>query len=158
MNRNALWLVVVLGAFWWLLTAGGPFSWHLGIPAILVAAWTGARLGAFSGSTWSALGAVQFALVFVRESVRGGIDVTLRTLAPTPRIATGFRHYRISLENPGARLLFVNTVSLLPGTLAAELEGDQLNVHALDINTDIAGELARLERVIGRVYREGPKS
>jgi multicomponent Na+:H+ antiporter subunit E len=153
-NGNALWLVALPGAFWWLLTAGGPFSWHLGIPAVLAAAWAGARLGASGDSTWSALGAAQFALVFLRESVRGGIDVAGRTLAPTPRVATGFRDYRIRLRDARARLLFVNTVSLLPGTLAADLEGDRLKVHALDINQDIAGELATLERAVGRVYRE----
>jgi multicomponent Na+:H+ antiporter subunit E len=158
MNRNSLWLAALLGAFWWLLTAGGPFSWQLGIPAVLAAAWAGTRLGAAGDSTWSALGAAQFALLFVRESVRGGIDVTGRTLAPTPRVATGFRNYRIRLRDSRARLLFVNTVSLLPGTLAADLEGDRLKVHSLDIDQDITGELATLERAVGRVYREGLQS
>ncbi len=158
MNGNAVWLVALLGAFWWLLTAGGPFSWQLGVPAVLVAAWVGTRLGASGDATWSVLGAAQFALLFVRESVRGGIDVTGRTLAPTPRVATGFRDYRIRLRDSRARLLFVNSVSLLPGTLAADLEGDRLKVHALDIDQDVAGELAKLERAVGRVYREALQS
>ena len=58
----------------------------------------------------------------------------------------------MTLSDPGAQLLFVNTVSLLPGTLAADLNGETVRIHALDIHADIHADLGRLEGAVARMY------
>ena len=88
------------------------------------------------------------------ESLRGGIDVARRVLSPRLDVAPGFLTYRTRLSGPQARLLFVNSVSLLPGTLAADLQDDRLTIHALDSDAEFAEDLARLETAVARVYRE----
>jgi multicomponent Na+:H+ antiporter subunit E len=45
-----------------------------------------------------------------------------------------------------------NVVSLLPGTLSAELRGDCLKVHVLDANADVFEELQSLESKIKHVF------
>ena len=84
----------------------------------------------------------------------GGIDVVSRVMRPTMRIAPGFLDYRLGLSQPSARLLFINTLSLLPGTLASDLDGDMLRIHALDREADLEQELTRLERAVAAVYGE----
>ena len=96
----------------------------------------------------------RFLPFFIWESIRGGIDVALRVLAPTPRVAPGFHDYTITLESEPARLLFANTVSLLPGTLSADVKDDLVRVHSLDKAVDTAAELQRLEHRIADLYRE----
>jgi multicomponent Na+:H+ antiporter subunit E len=58
------------------------------------------------------------------------------------------------LTQPSARRLFVNSLSLLPGTLAADIDGECLRIHALDRGVDLKDELVRLERMVSAVYGE----
>lgn len=66
----------------------------------------------------------------------------------------GFATYPLRLHHPGARLLFANSVSLLPGTLAVDLRDDCLAIHALDRDSDFTAELRRVESAVGRVFGE----
>ncbi len=81
------------------------------------------------------------------------MDVALRTLAPRMRIRPGFLRYRTALNTPEARTLFVNCVSLLPGTLAADLHDDWLEIHTLNMDADFKSELAGLEIAVARLYK-----
>ena len=80
--------------------------------------------------------------------------VARRVLATPMRIAPGFATYPLRLHHPGARLLFANSVSLLPGTLAVDLRDDCLAIHALDRDSDFTAELRRVESAVGRVFGE----
>jgi multicomponent Na+:H+ antiporter subunit E len=75
-------------------------------------------------------------------------------LARRPRVALGLVDNPVTLDRPAARLLFANTVSLLPGTLAADPDGGRLRVHARDLSADCQGELRRLEAAVGRIFGE----
>ena len=99
-------------------------------------------------------GLIRLLPLFVWESLRGGIDVARRTLTPRMRIKPGFTQYRIRLERCSARVFFTNCVCLLPGTLAADLRDDRIEIHMLDSTVNPHAELERLERAIARVYRE----
>ena len=48
-------------------------------------------------------------------------------------------------------MILVNTVSLLPGTLSAELDGQVLKVHVLDGLGDFMPELEALEQSVARM-------
>lgn len=67
---------------------------------------------------------------------------------------TRIRRFRTRLSGQRARLLFINSVSLLPGTLAADLQEDHLKIHALDRSVDFTEDLRRLEVAVGRIYQE----
>ncbi|MBN2886955.1 MAG: Na+/H+ antiporter subunit E, partial [Chromatiaceae bacterium] len=122
--------------------------------SVLLASWAHARLAPKMPrpQLGAALGFVGFFLV---ESLRSGLDVARRILPLHPRIAPGIQEYRMQLENPLARALFLNSISLLPGSLSADLSGrERVRVHALDARTDLGPELARLERRIARLFGE----
>jgi multicomponent Na+:H+ antiporter subunit E len=152
-----LLLIPVFAALWWLLTDGAPDSWLLGLPAVLAASWWTQRLRCSRSGTISWLGLLRFIPMFLWESLRGGIDVTRRVLAPRLRLQPGFLVYQTRLREPPARVFFANCMCLLPGTLAAELDGQRLNVHLLDATIDNTGELRRLEHAVARIYRQSDK-
>jgi multicomponent Na+:H+ antiporter subunit E len=150
---SAVPVLASLAGVWWLLTDGAAESWLIGIPATLAAAWSYRRPEQREGSlSW--VGAARFLPFFLWESLRGGVDVAQRTLAPRMRISPGFAVYRCRLQKSGALVLFANCVSLLPGTLTADLEGDRLRLHLLDSGADVNRELDRLERAVARIYRD----
>lgn len=151
---NTVVMLVALSGLWWLLSGGQTASWWIGLPVIAAATWAVGRLNADRAKTVSLAGGLVFAVFFLYESIRGGIDVALRTLAPRMRIRPGFTVYHTRLKHREARVLFANCVSLLPGTLAADLNGDRLDVHLLNADVDAGKELGRLERAISRLYPE----
>jgi len=141
-----------LAGLWWLLSDGDPASWVIGVPVVLAASWSVRHLGSGGAGAVSVLGLLRFVPFFLWQSLRGGIDVALRTLAPRMRICPGFTVYRSELRRRDALSFFVACVSLLPGSLAAGIDGDRLDVHLLDSATDATDELRRLEAAVARVY------
>lgn len=155
MNRIDPSIVVTaaaLGALWWLLADGAAGSWLVGVPVVAAATWSVRRLRPAGAGPLSLAGILRFVPFFLVESVRGGVDVALRTLAPHMRISPGFIDYRVGLARLDARTFFSNCVCLLPGTLAVERQEDRLRLHLLDASRDVTGELHRLEEAVARIY------
>lgn len=124
-------IFVVLLLLWLLLNGLDRFL------AGLLAAAAGAGLGAWLVSgrphPWKPHRLIWFAGFFLWESFKGGVDVAWRAMHPGLRINPCFSGYRIDLPAGQPRTLMVATVSLLPGTLSANLseDGRDLEVHAL---------------------------
>lgn len=141
-------------------TARGPAGSGLGLASVDLATSALARPRARKArlAAWLAVDVRRlpaFALFFVLASARGGLDVAGRILARTLDIAPGFLTYRTKLRHPGARILFLDLISLLPGTLSADIEApERLVIHALDIGSDNYRELAQLELEVALLFRE----
>lgn len=155
---RALGRASLFTALWVVIAGNDPLSWIIGVPTILFATWTSMRLSAntdASGRSGMRLtGIARFAPFFVLQSIRGGLDVAQRVLRPRLRIYPGFQSYRPRLNNPIARVVFLDTISLLPGTLSADMRDGQIQVHALDARGDLQPELQRLESVVAALFGE----
>jgi multicomponent Na+:H+ antiporter subunit E len=141
---------------WLLLTNGDPASLLIGLPVVAGALLLARRLAQATPRTLSVSGTLGFIPYFLRESLRGGWNVARATLSPRMRLSPAFIDYRISLASDGARVFFTNCVSLLPGTLAARLDGSRLRVHVLDDSSDPLRDLEELETRIGAIFSERP--
>lgn len=122
-----------------------------GLFIVLVAALV-AELDA-AASRWQAwtvrpLALARFAGFFIAHSVRAGANVAWRAVHPRLPIAPGMARFALRLPDPGSRVLFANVASLLPGTLAVELDADTLHLHLLDVAMPVEPSLRTLERRI----------
>lgn len=142
----------ILAGLWWLIVQGRADAWLVGLPAVALASLASVRLGGHPLPRVSPGGLLAFLALFLKESVRGGVDVARRTLGPELRIAPGFRRYRLHISHPAARVLLINCISLLPGTLAADLDGDHAELHLLDTGVDQDPELRQLEQAVARMF------
>lgn len=151
---RSLALPALLALLWLVLTGGAASSWIVGVPAIAAALLLARRVeGATSPWRLDPAGVLRFAAYFVRESVRGGIDVAGRVSARRPRVAPGLVRYRWRLPaGSPARTLFSLCVSLLPGTLVAAAGEHELLIHALDATAPLAAELAALEQHVAGLF------
>jgi multicomponent Na+:H+ antiporter subunit E len=147
-------MLLLFALLWFLLSGDDWASWLVGLPAAVLATWSAPQLQASSQSQLNLLGLLKFLPYFVWESVLGGIDVASRVVRPKMRLAPGFLEYRMRLTQASARRLFVNSLSLLPGTLAADLDGACLRIHALDLGMDLNQQLEELEWRVAAVYGE----
>jgi multicomponent Na+:H+ antiporter subunit E len=143
--------LALFAALWWLLTGGAPGTWLVGLPTVAAAAWLAGRR-APAASRWSWTGLARFVPFFVWESLRGGLDVTRRILTPSLPLRPGCLEYHCRLADPRAQRLFVGCLSLLPGTLAADLNGPRITVHLLDREQDPLKELKQLEYRVARLF------
>lgn len=131
-------IVIRLAAFWllwWALAEGDLYNWWFGV--IMVAVATVASLVMQPVTQVRILGILRFVPFFVRQSVMGGIDVAMRAFSPKMPLNPGFVEVRLRLPNGPARVFLANTMSLLPGTVCAELMESSIRLHVLDLSMPI---------------------
>lgn len=146
-------MVVRAGLFslvWWALSDGVVASWWIGAPAVLLALIGSVMLMPPTRFAWHEF--ARFVPVFLVRSLRGGMDVAWRAFHPHLPIYPELIEYPMRLPVGVPRVFMVNTVSLLPGTLSAELAGDRLAVHVLDSRHDFLSELQAVEQSAARIF------
>ncbi len=138
---------------WWILAEGRTESWGIGAIAVVSAVIVSLRLLPVSAVRVSLAGLAAFVCLFVWNSVRGGVQVALAAFEGRTALRPGILEMRLKLPPGGGRILLVNTLGLMPGTLGVELDDDRLRVHVLDERLPIAEEAREIERAIGRLFK-----
>lgn len=141
---------VLFALLWWILTEGEMDSWPVGVPVVLFA--TLVSMVLMPPLFWSLTGIARFVPFFLWHSLRGGADVAWLAFHPRLPIAPEMIEYPLQLSPGLPRVIMINTVSLLPGTLSAELGKDCLNIHVLATGNDVLSDLVTLEQVVARMF------
>lgn len=141
---------LLFSMIWWVLTDGVAGSWWIGGPAVACATIVTVKLIPSSGIVWREV--IGFVPFFLWHSLRGGADVARRAFHPRLPIAPGLIEYPLRLPPGLAQVTMTNLISLLPGTLSAEIEGQVLKVHVLDSQGDFLEGLGALEQRVGRLW------
>ena len=149
----ALSHAAVFAALWVVLTGGAADTWLVGAASVIAA--TAASQGLWHRRTgwWSPLALLRFSLYFLRESLRGGVDVARRALHPAMPLQPGLVVLRSRLPSGPAEVFLINTLSLMPGTLGVELRGTVLTLHALDERAPVVAETRALEELVAAIFR-----
>jgi multicomponent Na+:H+ antiporter subunit E len=141
---------MLFALMWWVLTDGAMDSWLVGAPVVLFATLVSVML--LPPFSWSLTGIVRFVPFFLWRSLHGGVDVARRALHPRLPISPGMVNYRWRLPPGLPRVVMANTVSLLPGTLSAELHKEYLRVHVLNRREDFLSELEKVEQRVAAMF------
>jgi multicomponent Na+:H+ antiporter subunit E len=94
--------------------------------------------------------------VFLWELVKSNLNVALRVLNPALPIHPGFVKVKTSLSGDFQKLLLANSITLTPGTLSVDIDGEYLYIHTVDVTTNEAkaSQLgAKFERIIGVIFK-----
>lgn len=141
-------------AFIWLVLCHGNLgSWLFGLPTIAIACWVSLHFAPPEPSIVSLKKLIIYIPFFIGRSILGSVDVMRRAVDPRLPLDPGFIDYPLSLPKGGARIFLANSVSLLPGTISADLKEDSLTIHTLDKKLPIFDNLSRLERLIADLYQ-----
>ncbi len=144
--------VVLFTFLWFLLTGGAASSWWVGLPAILVAALLSSFL--VPRASISVKGVLGFIPFFAWHSLRGGLDVARRALHPRMPISPRMFDYPLRLESGLPRVVLVNVINLLPGTLGVSLRRNCLRIHALNFTPSVHAEVREFEQGVARIFRQ----
>ncbi len=135
---------------WWVLSGGAAGSWAVGAPvAVIAAVLSSIMLPPFR---WSLRGAIRFWPFFLWASLKGGVDVAARAMHRRLPLNPGVVEHRTRLAKPLAQVSMVNLMSLVPGTLAADLEDGYISIHALDSRGPVRQNVAISEGRIAALF------
>ena len=155
-------LFATLFLFWLLLTgAPTPSGVMVGLVVAAGIAWLfQGNLSYLSGyrlSVASFIATVGFIGYFLKALVRSNLDMARVVLSPALPIDPAIVKVRTGLTDPVARLLLANVITLTPGTLTVEMEGEWLFVHwvvARSTDPEIATReiVSGFERYLEKMY------
>jgi len=137
-------LLVALALLWFGLSGEtSPFFIGLGAFAVLVTLALSARLKVIDRNASPYHRAPQLLLYMgwlVVEIVKANIAVIARVLGPRHAIDPAVVRLRTRARTDLGKALFANSITLTPGTVTVDVEGDKVLVHALvRENASVAG-------------------
>lgn len=147
-------LFVICLVFWLLLSGHGDvFHVTAGAAAAALVVWLNRADGTI-GAVLQALPRLALHLPWlVAKIVRANLDVARRVLDPRLPIEPAVHRIHAPLRNDTAMTTLANSITLTPGTVTLDVEGEVLVVHALTASAaqELAGGAmtARVERLFG---------
>lgn len=135
---------------WWVLSEGRPTDWGFGLAVAAVAAV--AALPRKGGPGIRPAGLVRFAPFFLWQSFVAAVEVARLALSPRLRLRPALLSYRPRLRSLEAQVFLANTISLLPGTLTADLWEGQLRLHVLIAGPLVEKKIAAVEERVAGIF------
>lgn len=154
---NLLLMGLMLAAVWLLLSGlFKPLLVGLGMAATLLTLWLANRMGIIDAAThpvWAVFRFVSFWPWLTIEIVKSSIDVARRVLSPSMPISPTVFELHSSQKTVVGRVVLANSITLTPGTVTLDVDGDRLTVHALaseSVEYALSGEMdQRVSRAEG---------
>jgi multicomponent Na+:H+ antiporter subunit E len=143
----------VIAAAWMVLTGGELVSLVVGLPAAACASWVSLTLRPRHELQVASLGLVRFVPYFLWQSARGAAAVALMAARGPGSLDPVLCRFPALLDGQPARVMALCVCSLLPGSLGAELDGDEYVVHALaGPESAVIADMRDVERHVAAVF------
>jgi multicomponent Na+:H+ antiporter subunit E len=163
-RRRVLFLFLLLLGFWLLLS--GRTDVHLVISGILSAVIVTAASIPLLERTLGPADAhgrlkpwrwIPFSWWLLGRMARSAVQLARIVLDPRLPPAPGIVRFRTELRTPAARMMMSTSITLVPGTMTLDVQGDEFTVHSFtpDAVEDFAS--GELQNRIAGVFGEGPQ-
>jgi len=96
--------------------------------------------------------------LFIWQLILSNIDVARRVLSIKIPLNPGFVKIKTDLKGDFAKLTLANSITLTPGTLTVDVEGEYLFVHTVDVKGKTAEDnkeniSGKFERLLGVIFK-----
>ena len=157
--KDTLSLLGALGVTWVL------WSWHftglligLGIASVVLTVYITRRMG-IDEEGLHPLGMPFRILAYLPwlflEIVKANLDVAARILNPRMPISPRVIRVRAGQRTDLARVIYANSITLTPGTVSVDTDGDTFTVHALSAGAAEGVETGEMDRRVSRLEGGG---
>ncbi len=149
--KQAIMAFLFMFGLWLLIAGTDPQELIVGgIVSLLISLFFLRKTGIYSDFRITPKSIVYFVLyvfVFMWELVKSNLDVAFRVIQPTLPINPGIVRVQTSLKSPLARILLANSITLTPGTLTVETDGEDFYIHWIDVTAkDVQGASEKIVR------------
>lgn len=159
---RAVGLFIALLLFWILLNGSLAFD-VLAVGAVvaaLIAIFFRGHLGWFSElrlNPRALATTVAYVIYYLKELVKSNVNVAAIVLSPALPVKPGIVKVRTRLKSAMGRMLLCNSITLTPGTLTVDMDGEWLYIHwvtvdAPDIEAATQAIVAGFERYLEVMY------
>ncbi|MBK7014564.1 MAG: Na+/H+ antiporter subunit E [Sulfuritalea sp.] len=145
---------LIFVVLWWILAEGRHDGWLLGGVAVVAATWASLKLQPPGKLPMRLAGLLGFLRFFLWNSLRGGCQVAAMALRGRAALRPGIIELRVTLPPGAARILLVNALGLMPGTLGVDLDDATLTLHVLDDSQPVLAEARALEASVAGLFGE----
>jgi len=133
--KRAISLTALLGVLWWLLSGQAkPLLLAFGLASVLFTVWLTSRMDRVDLESQPipiSRGLALFWAELSREIVLSSIQVVRAALSPRMPIQPHFLWARTRQPTDVGKVTLANSITLTPGTVTVDVQGDVLLVHAL---------------------------
>ena len=100
---------------------------------------------------------VTYVFYYLKELIKSNVNVAMIVLSPALPVNPGIVTVRTKLKSSMGRMLLANSITLTPGTLTVDLDGELLHIHWVSVDSpDIDGAtqaiVAGFERYLEVMY------
>lgn len=138
--KHSLLIFATLMMIWILLTS-------LDIQELIAGAITSLLIVIFTMKLEPVLGAIKinpksiffsviYLFVFIKELIISNLDVARRVISPSLPIKPGLVKVKTKLQSKIGKLVLANSITLTPGTLTTEVDGEDLYIHWIDVTKE----------------------
>lgn len=85
-----------------------------------------------------------YIFIFSWELIKSNLDVARRVLDPKLPINPGIVKVKTKLSSKLGRIMLANSITLTPGTLTVETDGEDYYIHWIDVTSDDIEEATKL--------------
>jgi multicomponent Na+:H+ antiporter subunit E len=160
-------LFVILGAFWLILSGRIGLQYFIFmVLSVGIILWMNPERPFRGGDPFRgmglrtrlrATGALGRYLVWLVWNVfKANVEVAIMILHPRLPIRPQLLRFRTTLKDDVARVLVANSITLTPGTVTIDLEGDEYLVHAIHPRSVGAVEGGALQNMVAPIFGEAP--
>lgn len=149
---------LLLTGFWLLLTEGEIASLIVGVVFIPLSLFVSVKLSqkadnANRGLYINLAKIPKFILFFLYQSINGGISTAVRVFSNDMQLQPEFLHYPIKHLPAGLPMnMFMNLVSLLPGSVSVIREPTSVLVHVLAVTNSSLTEIEECEQAVCELF------
>lgn len=96
--------------------------------------------------------------VFIWKLILANLDVARRVLSPKIPLNPGIVRVKTDLKGDFGKLTLANSITLTPGTLSIDMEGEDLYVHTVDVLGKTEEENRKVisstfEKILGGIFK-----
>lgn len=148
--KRSFSFAALLAGLWWLLSGQtAPLLLAFGVVSVLVTVWLARRMEIVdheSHPVHLSAGLTRYWLHLIRAIVTSNVEVIRAILSPRLAIQPHFLTVRTRQTTDLGKVILANSLTLTPGTVTVDLQGDELLVHALTRSGGQAVEDGELDR------------
>lgn len=129
-------MLITLSALWLLLSGHyTPLLLALGLLSVLLVAWLSVRMQLLEYDRpqvlIQTLRSIPYGFWLLKEIIKSNIDVIKRILHPGLPISPQLVDIKSSQFADLPRVVYANSITLTPGTISIDVQGEYIEVHAL---------------------------
>ena len=155
-SYKALFLKTAAFFIIWLILSGryNPYHMGLGLVVSFGVAWLNSGHAVSPFRNLPLLKILWYFPWLFGRIVQSSLHLTALILHPALPIDPKLIHYRTKLQGQTAIVLLGNSITLTPGTITAEVNAQELIVHAIDDASGHDLTSQRLEQKIAKVFQQ----